>query len=70
MPRGPWNSDICYYCKKLGHWKRGCLQKKLDKWQSHVQGCYANPFSNLAIPGQDPMYYVWMYYGDMWESEC
>lgn len=27
MPRGPWRSDICYYCKKLGHWKRKCPQR-------------------------------------------
>lgn len=30
MPRnrGPWHIDICYYCKKLGHWKKKCPVRK------------------------------------------
>lgn len=28
--RGPWHSDICYHCKRLGHWKRNCpLRRQL-----------------------------------------
>jgi hypothetical protein len=26
--RKPWRTDICYYCKKLGHWKTNCPTKK------------------------------------------
>jgi len=27
---GPWHSDICYYCKRLGHWKQKCPERKRD----------------------------------------
>jgi zinc knuckle protein len=26
--RGPWRSDVCYYCEGRGHWRRDCRAYK------------------------------------------
>jgi hypothetical protein len=36
--RGPWHEDICFYCKKRGHWKKNCSVRKQDKWKKDFFG--------------------------------
>lgn len=54
-PRGPWHSDICYYCKKLGHWKKNCPQRKFIS--QIPPSCYYN-----VSPAMNHLFMPWSYY--------
>ena len=52
--RGPWRTDICHRCKKLGHWRKNCPERK------RRQFVYKSPYydyitSNCCIANAIPI---------------
>jgi len=67
--KGPKPSDICNYCKEMGHWKNQCPKKKRQQRQQEKQADTAavaegdsRSEEDIALVADEPMHYtdVWI----------
>lgn len=67
MRRGPWHSDICYYCERRGHWKRNCPDRIRDRLRKVLESLPyiggGGPYNTMCYyptyEGYDPMTSYW-----------